>query len=283
VLTARNPNEVPIQVDVTGPDVERRVTVEPGETATFPELANGEYTVVTLSAFDENVFRVGEETATVDCETPESPAPSIPAPPVPAPTGPPTPSPTPTATETAAATPTAPSTPTATPAPTGEPIEFVAFCFPADTTATVEIRDVTRDGDAVTRVAYAVTGPPPTNVTHGTAAAVYRRAGDRSGTVVGGVGGLVGRPGPRPPVATCPPGLTALLLGADDIEPGATARFPPTTPTATDTSTPSPSSTATRTRTPTSAPPSSPTPTAAPTAATDPGEPEILDRPPGPP
>jgi hypothetical protein len=251
--------------------------------------------VVTLSAFDENVFRVGEEDATVDCETPEPPAPSTPAPPAPAPTGTPTPSPTPTATEIAAATPTAPSTPTSTatatpaPTPTGEPIEFVAFCFPADTTATVEIRDVTRDGGAVTQVAYAVTGPPPTNVTHGTAAAVYRRAGDRSGTVVGGVGGLVGRPGPRPPVATCPPGLTALLFEADDIEPGATARFPPTTPTATASPTPAPEPTATdsptaapeptATDSPTPAPPPSPTPTPEPTASTDPGGPGVLDWP----
>jgi uncharacterized protein involved in tellurium resistance len=68
VVVVRNPNEEPVQVDVGGPGgFERRVTVDPGESSTFAGLANGDYTITTLSAIDENVYRIGEASVTVDC------------------------------------------------------------------------------------------------------------------------------------------------------------------------------------------------------------------------
>ncbi|MFB6184518.1 MAG: hypothetical protein ABEI96_08185 [Haloarculaceae archaeon] len=70
VLDVTNPNLVPVQVDVDGPGIERRITLDAGESERFPELDNGEYTVTTITADDENVRVVDTENVTVDCEQP---------------------------------------------------------------------------------------------------------------------------------------------------------------------------------------------------------------------
>ncbi|MFC7045616.1 hypothetical protein ACFQH6_09550 [Halobacteriaceae archaeon GCM10025711] len=154
LIEATNPNGVPVQVDVEGPDeYERRVTVGPGETATFDgTLSNGEYLVRTFTAEDENVRQVGDgQTVTVDCVVETTTTTTT--------TTTETPTETPTTTETTATTTT--TEPTTTTATTTETPTTTPTTTPTPTTTTTEEPATTTTTMTTTTTTTTTTVVPP--------------------------------------------------------------------------------------------------------------------------